>query len=167
MGFFDYLGTVYRDTLILFAFGIIGVAAAMRIIKHAFFDQLEKWIKKACGEEGKALAIFSTVKAILCTVISAALSFAAIWCLMKILPFPADNNKALLPFYFIPFYYLQLVLDLKGLKILTNKLFGIDRPAAAEEEPDYSEKEEKPRIFKVKGKRYTENEDGTLVPVEE
>ena len=167
MNYLDYVVSNYKDTFIMFVLGAVSVALVMRIIKHAFFDAIEKWIsKKAVDGTEKAMAVFSTVKSVLCTVISAALSFAVIWCLMKILKFPAENSRALTPFYFVPFYFLQLFLDLKGLKFLTNKLFGVDEKEKKDDETEVEPEEDKPRVIKVKGKKYTEGEDGTLIPVE-
>ncbi|MGP1508895.1 MAG: hypothetical protein ACTTJW_08505 [Sphaerochaeta sp.] len=167
MSYLDYVVSTYRDTFIMFILGAIGVALVMRITKHAFFDKIEEWVNRKSSEgTEKAEAVFSTVKSTLCTVFSAFLSFSVIWCLMHFLKFPAENNKALIPFYFVPFYFLQLFLDLKGLKFMTNKLFGIDVKKKDEDEADNEPEEEKVKIIKVKGRKYTEGEDGILVPVE-
>ena len=169
MSYFDLVAADYRDTLILFVLGAIFVALAMRIIKHALFDNIECWVDKKVSEDtDRMIPVFNTIKAVLCTVISAAACLAVIICLMNIAKFPCDNNKALLPFYVVPFYFLQLFLDLKGLKFITNRLFCVDSNDAADSDVyDESHVEEKRKFFKVKGRKYTEGENGTLIPVEE
>lgn len=150
----DYLATLAMCVLASF-----GVAFVMRFFIKTALAQLDKYIETKHPSD-KVMAIYKTVKAIVYCVIAGILVGYALGKLMKICTFPADNNKSLAMFYFIPMYALQWFFD-AHMKKIACKLFGLDYDGTEE-----ITKTNTPKVFTKKVK-YTFDADGNEIPVEE
>ena len=131
------------------------VAIVMRFFVKIIFVKLDEFISTKTDKEK---AIYGTVKSALLTAFAFCFTAFALSRLMKICVFPADNNKALAIFYYIPMLALQYFLDVH-MKPLAYKAFGL--PYDKKEE---AKKEEKIKKFKIDGIWYIKDVNGQLVP---
>lgn len=166
--FFDKIASFLPvDIIVTFAVCVLAslsVAIVMRFIVKTAFLRLNAYIKEKHPSD-KVSAIYNTIKSIAYLLIAGALVAFALGKLMAVCTFPADNNKALAMFYFIPMYALQWFLD-AHMKKLACKIFGIEydgKESSGEAKP---EKAPKHKVYTRK-LRYTLDDEGNEVPVEE
>lgn len=132
------------------------VAIVMRFFVKPVAVKLDEFIAKK-GE--KAQAIYATVKGVVLTLLACLLTGIVLSRLMKVCVFPADNNRALAMFYYIPMLALQFFLD-THMKRLCCKVFGLPYEEKEKEE----KKEEKVKKFKIDGAWYFKDVNGQIVP---
>lgn len=164
--FFDKLFTVLpKDSLLTFAMCVLAsvcVAIVMRFFIKTCLVVLDKYIEKKHPSD-KVMAIYKTVKAVAYFLIAGILVGYALSKLMSVCYFPADNNRALAMFYFIPMYALQWFLD-AHMKKIACKMFGLEYDGDEGSSPII--KEAKPKVFTKKVK-YTVDDEGNEIPVEQ
>lgn len=161
----EFLSAIPTDlciTLGMCLLASLSVAILMRFFVKPACVKLDEFIaSKLVDEKGKA--VYATVKAYALTAIACALTIFFLARLMKICVFPADGNKALAPFYFIPMLALQYFFD-AHMKRIACKMFGLPY----EEDVKTEEvKEPKPEKCKIHGVWYIKDANGNFVPLEE
>lgn len=152
---------MYAVTLVMFLLVGAGIGSLLEIFKASVFSALEK----RYVDNERALTRIKTLKSIFCMILALVLTGWFLSCLMDALVFPGVKPKALYPAYFLLLYIWQLFVDLKGgIKVLWQRFFN-PAPTAREHEPE-KEKPMKRRIL-VKKVRYTLDDEGNEVPLDE
>ena len=151
--FFTLLPQDYLVTLAMCVLACLSVGIVMRFFVKTALRYLDKFIKSKHPDD-KVMAIYKTVKAIVYAILGGIFIGIALGKLMAVCPFPMDNNKALAIFYFVPMYALQWFFD-AHMRQIANRLFGLE-----------DELEEKKKVY-IKKTKYTIDEDGNEVPVED
>lgn len=154
---------MYAVTLVMFLLVGAGIGSLLEIFKASVFSALEK----RHVDNERALTRIKTLKSIFCMILALILTGWFLNCLMDALVFPGINPRALYPAYFLLLYIWQLFVDLKGgIKTLWRRFF---EPASKPVRQDLedAEKPMKRRRILVKKVRYTLDDEGNEVPLDE
>lgn len=153
----------YAVAFIMFLLTGAGIGSLLEIYKASAFAAIEKKNE----DDKKKSSTLATVKAVTSLILAGVLTAWFLKCLMAALDFPGSNPKALYPVYFLLLFLWQLFVDMKGgIKALWKTFFTKEPKSAASVEEDPEPKPRKPRVL-VKKIRFTIDDEGNEVPLDE